>query len=60
MKCFDCGSFKHLAFHKECPSQIDRMKKRSDIPDRVRKQLKKGYKPSEILTCLAFASDESC
>ena len=59
MKCFDCGSTKHLAFHRECPAHIERMKKRSGILDGVRKQLNKGYKPSEILACLASASDES-
>ena len=59
MKCFDCGSVRHLAFHKECPTQIDRMKKKTGILDGVRKQLTKGHNPSEILACLAFASDES-
>ena len=59
MNCFYCGSIKHLASHKECLSQIQRVRKRSSILNGVLKQLKNGYKPSEILACLAFASDES-
>ena len=59
MKCFDFGSTRHLAFHKECPNQVGRMKQKSGILDGVRKQLNNGYKPSEILACLAFDSDES-
>ena len=59
MKCFDCGSVRHLAFHKECPTQVGRMKKKTETLDGVRKQLTKGHNPSEILACLAVASDES-
>ncbi len=59
MKCFDCDSSKHLAFHKDCPAQIKRMNKKSGILNGVRNQLSKGYKAPEILACLAFASDES-
>ena len=59
MKSFDCGSTKHLAFHKECPTHIERMKKKLGILDGVRKQRNKGHKPSEILACLASESDES-
>ena len=59
MKCFDCGSSKHLAFHRECPTLKERMKKISGILNGVRKQLTKSYKPSEILACLASTSDES-
>ena len=59
MKCIDCGFTKHLVFRKEVPNQIGRMKKKSSILDGVREQINKGYKPSEILACLAFTSDES-
>ena len=46
-------------FSQERQAQISRMKKKSDILDWVRKKLNKGHKPSEILDCLAFASDQS-
>ena len=59
MKCFGSGSTRHVGFHKEYPAQIGRMQKKSGILDGIRKQLTKGYKSSEILASLAFASDES-
>ena len=59
MKCFDCGPTKHLAFHKECTTSLERMEKKSGILNAVRKQLNKGYKPSEILVCPGSTFDES-
>ena len=58
-KCFDFGSVRHLVFHKERPTKIDSMKKKTGILNGVRKQLTKDQNPSEILACLAVASDES-
>ena len=58
MTCFDCGSFKHLTFHRACPTDIESMKKRSVILYRVHKLLTKVYKLSEVLACLLSASDE--
>ena len=59
MKCFDCGSVRHLAFRKEFPTQVYRMEKKMGILDWVQKQLMKTFNPSEIFACPAVASDDS-
>lgn len=59
MRCFDCNSKFHLAFHKDCPEQHKRMNKSSGVLDGVRKQLSNGRKSAEILACLAMAVESS-
>jgi len=57
MKCFDCSSSKHLAFHKDCPAQIKRRQSKSGMMDGARAQLAKGHKAEEVLACIAVAME---
>lgn len=57
MLCRDCKSNKRFIYHRECPVQIKRNEYKGSMANGIRRQIKQGINPSQILACLVSSCE---